>query len=207
LKKLFKKQMAERKKKFLKALSLFKKAGLYIDQKKLKEILKLKNVGKPHIFSLIYGDPRNKEIFLKRYKFKDGGKTQGRFIDLFMTLPGQLAYVKKDSIKCSDAIKLIHRTGGIAVFAHPGVELELKNEVVFARTLKELISYGLDGIEVFSYAHTKKQMAHYHKVAKRFDLMPTIGTDDHDGSRIGKLKLPQKLHKEVLDKLSSKIKR
>ncbi len=205
LKNLFRKQLLGRKKKFLKTISLFKKAGLHIDRGKLKEILKLKNVGKPHIFSLIYSDPRNKEIFLKKYKFKEDRRTQGRFIDLFMTFPGQLAHVKKDSIKCRDAIKLIHQTGGIAVFAHPGVELELKSKTVFIKILKELVSYGLDGIEAFSYAHTKKQMAHYHKIARRFNLISTIGTDDHDGSRIGKLRVPPKLHQEIFTDLSSKL--
>ena len=111
-----------------------------------------------------------------------------------------------------DAIDLIHKTGGIAIWAHPGIEMEFNNPNVFPKVFKNLLRSGIDGLEVFStaYGHAKKWSAYLYKLARKHNLIATIGSDDHDGEKIGQLKVPikyqEKVLKDFLQKLETKNK-
>lgn len=202
---LFKKQSAARREAFDKYAAMFKKAGFVINRNKYREFRKIKSVGQTHVFRLIWEEPRNQELCFKKYGFKGTGWMQSEFINAFMELPSQLAYVKKKNVLAKKAIDLIHKTGGMAVWAHPGIEVEIKNTKIFAKILKALIGYGLDGLEAFSYALTQNKMKYLYGIAIKHKLTPTIGTDDHDGTRIGTLKIPLKYHEKALNKLRQKL--
>ncbi|HEA28656.1 MAG TPA: hypothetical protein ENH91_01440, partial [Leeuwenhoekiella sp.] len=161
---LFKKQANERKKSFIKTVNLFQKAGFAIDQYKFNKLKNVKTVVKPHIFELIYGIAANRDLLSRNFLFKGGKKPMGKFIEKFMSYPGQLGYARKPRISCREAIRLIHKSGGIAIWAHPGVEKEIKPGNL-PKILKKLTAYGLDGLEAFSSAHTKRQMKYFYKLA------------------------------------------
>lgn len=207
LAKLFARQTIERKKLFKKYVMLFKKSGFKINQKKYQEYIKVKSVAKTHVFKLIWEVPENQELCLKKYGFKKTGGIQHTFIDYFMTVPGQIAYAKKKYISAKYAIDLIHKTGGIAIWAHPGLEIEFKNPQIFPKVFKNLLKLGIDGLEAFSTAqsHTKKWSTYLYKLAKKHNLIATVGSDDHDGTRIGRLKISAKYQKEVVKIFIAKI--
>ena len=91
------------------------------------------------------------------------------------------AFKAKPYTSAEDVIALIHRTGGVAVLAHPGASL---SEAI----IQQLIAFGLDGIEVFHPAHQPPQIDFYNQLADRHGLLKSGGSDSHgnvDGTRIG----------------------
>lgn len=97
------------------------------------------------------------------------------------------AWVPKFKMSAADAIELIHQAGGAAVMAHPG--LNRTDEVI-----PGMVEAGLDGIECFHTKHSSGTAEHYLKLAQRFNLLVTGGSDCHGMSKgkplIGTVKLP-----------------
>lgn len=85
---------------------------------------------------------------------------------------GRPAWVPKFKLSAADAIRLIHDVGGLASLAHPA--LYRADEVI-----PELADAGLDGIECFHSRHNASATEHYLRVASRFRLAPTGGSDCH----------------------------
>lgn len=71
-----------------------------------------------------------------------------------------------------DAIRLIHKSGGLAFLAHPNT---LKN----FSTISELVEEKLDGIEVFHPSHKPKHVKRYLEWARQFKLGISGGSDFH----------------------------
>lgn len=78
-------------------------------------------------------------------------------------------------------IQAIHNAGGIAVLAHPACCWALSME----RFVKKLMSYGLDGLEVY-YPYKRhrgiikfRTAHHIEKIADKYNLIKTGGTDLH----------------------------
>lgn len=210
----FKGQQLERKKVFEKYVALFKKAGFKIDKKLYSEYRRAKSVTKAHVFKLIWSIPENQEICIKGYglKEKKGAPPpfnfQNPFINALMTFPGQIAYARKKRVSAKEIIYLIHKIGGVAVWAHPGLEMEFtSNRNFFPKVFKNLLSYGIDGLEAYSTAssHTRKWIAYLNALAQKNKLIVTMGTDDHDGRRMGTLKVPQKEQGKILTELLKRI--
>lgn len=61
--------------------------------------------------------------------------------------------------------------------AHP-YQTKLEKESL-EDLVKELVSYGLDGIEVFYSQHTPEQIAQYREFVAKYNLMATGGSDFH----------------------------
>lgn len=80
-------------------------------------------------------------------------------------------------LEYEECLELIIKSGGIPVLAHPK-SLEL-DEREFLMLLKEMISYGLQGIEVYHSSHTKKEMEYYLSIAKEYNLLISGGSDYH----------------------------
>ncbi len=76
-----------------------------------------------------------------------------------------------------ECIKLILESGGIPVLAHPK-SLELsENELL--KLIKEMIKCGLKGIEVYHPSHTREETKQYLKIANKYGLLVSGGTDYH----------------------------
>lgn len=208
--KIFARQIKERMTSFIKTIKCFKKAGFFVNPKKFSHFKKIKTLSKPHVFDLIWNEPKNRLILKRKFGFENqqiaGRPPWSGFIDTFMNKLGQLAYVKKSGIGCNEAIKAIHKAGGFAVLAHPGIEIEFtEKKADIQKVIKELLRFGLDGLEVFSVALAKrKKVSFFHKVAQKYKLLETIGSDDHDGSRIGKVKVSAKQEKDLTKFLERK---
>lgn len=83
-------------------------------------------------------------------------------------------YVTVRQPKFEDILDIIKLTGGVPVLAYAGKALE-ENEQVFT----EILTKGIEGIEVFTPYHTKKTMAQLLKIAKEYKLFVTAGSDFH----------------------------
>jgi predicted metal-dependent phosphoesterase TrpH len=108
------------------------------------------------------------------------------------------AWVPKAKMSALEAIELIHRAGGLAVVAHPG--LNRTDDVIPA-----LVEAGLDGIECFHTKHSTTTSERYLEMADKFHLLITGGSDCHGFSKgkplIGTVKLPY----EHVEKLKAKV--
>lgn len=82
------------------------------------------------------------------------------------------AYVERFKITPADAIAVIGKAGGLAVWAHPGMSGD-------DSMLEDFIAAGLAGIEVYHPDHGKAQIRRYKTVAGRYALCITGGSDFH----------------------------
>lgn len=116
-------------------------------------------------------------------------------------------------IFAKDAIDIIHSAGGVAVLAHL---FAYKNENKFVskseqeNLVKELKSYGIDGVEIFISKISDEDLIYGDELCKKYSLMKTGGSDFHDEKRLpnnilGRLDLDYKIL-EDLKKLSEKYK-
>jgi len=113
-----------------------------------------------------------------------------------ITLPQALKFVERGgpafipygqwAMSPEDAVELIHRAGGIAVFAHPGdmfysrsVYTKRQAKKIIQELLKKLLQLSLDGIEVYYPTHTKKDTQYFISIAKKYNLLVTGGSDWH----------------------------
>ena len=94
---------------------------------------------------------------------------------------GAPLYMNKKRLDPDKAIDLIHKAGGIAVMAHP-YQTKLEGESL-ERLVEKLVSYGLDGIEVYYSQHTLEQVDEYKKFAVKYNLIVTAGSDFHGANK------------------------
>jgi predicted metal-dependent phosphoesterase TrpH len=87
------------------------------------------------------------------------------------------AYVEKHALHPLEALRLIHRAGGVCVLAHPGTFRETRP--VPSGLIEELADAGLDGIEASHPEHTPEVEALYVETARRLGLLWTGGSDCH----------------------------
>lgn len=91
--------------------------------------------------------------------------------------PKGKAYINVNGPTGIKAVELIKNAGGIASLAHPGLDID--NFEDFEYIVSELKKVGLTGIEVYSWKHSKEQIAHYRKFADKNGYLITFGNDDH----------------------------
>jgi hypothetical protein len=89
------------------------------------------------------------------------------------------ASVPRDEPNLDEGIRQIREGGGLASLAHP-VRLPCgRNPRQLGQMVKELVEYGLDGIEVYHSEHTPQDVALYQSLAEEHGLVVTGGTDYH----------------------------
>ncbi len=97
------------------------------------------------------------------------------------------AWVPKHKMSALEAMELIHQADGIAAMAHPA--LNQSDEII-----PDLVEAGLDAIECFHSKHSPAAAEHYLRVAEKYCLGVTGGSDCHGMSKgrplIGTVKLP-----------------
>lgn len=91
---------------------------------------------------------------------------------------GAPAHVEKLKLPPVKAIELITEAGGVPVVAHP-YSLNYDSAGGLERTLRDLRSVGLQGIEAYYPRHTREQTRLFVELAHKLDLAVTGGTDFH----------------------------
>jgi predicted metal-dependent phosphoesterase TrpH len=113
------------------------------------------------------------------------------FSDRFIGSGGP-AYVEKHALDPLEAMRLIHRAGGVCVLAHPGTWREA--DPVPPELIQDLIASGLDGIEAHHPEHTPELEARFESLAAGAGIFWTGSSDCHgtlyDPIRMGKRTTP-----------------
>ncbi len=109
---------------------------------------------------------------------------------------GRPAHVPKYKQSPAEAIGLIRRAGGVAVLAHPMVNN--RDELI-----RHFVDDGLQGLEVYYPNCPPVTTEYYAKLAKKYKLIMTGGSDAHGKAKsntyIGKARIPY----ELVDELKS----
>jgi predicted metal-dependent phosphoesterase TrpH len=110
---------------------------------------------------------------------------------------GKPACVDKFRVEPTEAVKLLHDAGGVAVAAHPAAAGVTKK-------LDALVAAGLDGVEVMHTLHGPDEVASFGAYADANGLVKTGGSDFHGprgGAAVGMVAIPD----EWVDALRDRI--
>ena len=146
-----------------KIVSRLNELGLDIEYKDVLKEAAGQTVGRPHIAQVLVdkGYVRNSKEAFTKYLEK-----------------GSAAYFDRIRFYPDTIIDIIHKAGGLAFLAHPK-QLAISDDTRLEELVRSLISFGLDGIEVYSSCHNKKERALYERIAEQYDLLISGGSDFH----------------------------
>ena len=128
----------------------------------------------------------------------------------FLT-PGALTFTERKTYDIKGSIDLIRSAGGIAVLAHPKA-LHIFSDDDFEKFLKDMVDKGLEGIEVYCSVHLPADIRRYERMAQKYNLIMTGGTDFHGkmkpdirmGYGFGYTKVDDSVYDKLRAKLDSK---
>ncbi len=139
-------------------------------------------IGRPHLATILvkYGHVRNIRQAFDRY-----------------LADGQPAFVPKAKLSPFEGIELIRSCGGVPVLAHP--MFTLVDELI-----PQFAEAGLEGLEAHYPNCGTKTIAYYAKLAAKYNLIATGGSDDHGEAKkntyLGKMTVPY----EVVEQLKER---
>ncbi len=109
-------------------------------------------------------------------------------------------YVERKTVTPHDAVEIIYDAGGIPVIAHPH---DLED---FAESLiKDLMNYGLCGIEAYHRKHSPAMVEYFSTMAENLGLIVTGGSDFHAPNAmngqiiLGKNFIPEWVYDKLLE--------
>ena len=82
-------------------------------------------------------------------------------------------YVKRKTVSPQDAVEIIYDAGGVPVIAHPH-DIDIAENLI-----KDLMSYGLRGIEAYHRKHSPAVVEYFSSMAEKLGLIVTGGSDFH----------------------------
>lgn len=97
---------------------------------------------------------------------------------------GRPAYVDRDRLEAEEAITLARESGAVPVLAHPHT-LGIHTAGDMADMLNRLKAAGLIGLEAIYSSYRQHERDGYVDLARRFDLIPTGGSDYHGAYKEG----------------------
>jgi predicted metal-dependent phosphoesterase TrpH len=123
---------------------------------------------------------------------------------------GKPGYSGRDRLEPEEAIALARESGGVPVLAHPHT-LGITTASEMADLLTRLKRAGLVGLEALYGAYRRHEREGYADLARRFDLVPSGGSDYHGtykpglslGSGYGDLIVPGALLDELREHAAS----
>ena len=143
--------------------------GVGVTYEEVLETAKGGQVGRPHFAELLV----HKGVV---HSFDEAfGKYLGK---------GRPAYRERFRPRPAEAIQAIRTAGGVAVLAHP-YTVERADPYGFEGVVKELHALGLQGLEVYYPDHDPQRTAAYERLAHRYGLVATGGTDFHGRAKSG----------------------
>ncbi len=87
-------------------------------------------------------------------------------------------YFSKHGLDATDACALLHKAGGLAFMAHPGLT-KWADPDALRPILENLKAKGLDGLEVYYSLHSPEQTEAYRQIASNLGLLMSGGSDFH----------------------------
>lgn len=158
---VLKKRLAEiREERFERAKKMVDKLrsmGFVISFEKVKKLAQGDLIGRPHVALALAEEGY---VFSIKEAFD---KYIGK---------GRPGYVPRYKFEPEEALSLISKAGGISVLAHPGLIKEQKK-------VMEIISMGVEGLEVYYPEHSDNQIKSYLYLSQSKGLVITGGSDFH----------------------------
>ena len=159
-KNLLKTQQQARMKQTKEILALLsKKEGIKIKYEDVKNMVaEGGSIGRPHIAKAITnaGGTSNVMEAYSKYIHRDSA-----------------VYVERKTVSPFDAVEVIYDSGGIPVIAHP-YDIDIAEKLI-----KELMNYGLRGIEAYHRKHSPAIVEYFSSMAEQLGLIVTGGSDFH----------------------------
>ncbi|MBI5731840.1 MAG: PHP domain-containing protein [Candidatus Magasanikbacteria bacterium] len=183
-------QQKKRLERAKKVIARLQKIGFALKAEIIRHLLRQPAVGKPQLGRAILKERQNR-ILLKRL-FGFAGSLAD-FIAKFLDQPGQIGYVHKKKADSVSAIRLIQKSRGRAVLAHP--DIDLSSPRLARKIIPRLAKNGLWGLEMPRTFPTRKK--YLLPLAKKYNLVITYGSDTHDGKRLG-VKVKEKEGKKLM---------
>ncbi len=155
--------------------------GIHIDWQRVQQIAGVGSVGRPHIAQAMLEKgyiASFKEVFASYLGF------------------GGPAYVERHKMTPPEAIALIIRAGGLPVLAHPTTVSDPE------KMIAGLKAAGLVGIEVYYNDYTDKQRNSLARLAAKYNLIATGGSDYHglgeDETMLGEANVPPQSAEQLM---------
>ena len=138
---------------------LYKKEGIKIKFEDIQKLVaKNGSIGRPHIARAITSAGGSANIMEAYSKYINNNSE---------------VYVERRTVTPHDAVEIISEAKGIPVFAHP-IDVDIADKLA-----KELVSYGLRGIEAYHRKHSPAAVEHFSTLAEEYGLIVTVGSDFH----------------------------
>lgn len=154
--------------------------GFDITFERVKEIAAGGAIGRPHVA---------RAMVEAGYSY-DMNSAFGKYL-----VRGTPGYVPRYKLTPVQAIGIIREAGGAPVLAHPGSS---KHDEM----IPELVEAGLAGIEAYHTDHSKLQTMHYRKLAQKYNIIVTAGSDYHGPDMLKRVGIGHcKIGVEVVDEL------
>ena len=180
-----KKDRNDRNNKFIK---MFNELGYDISIDDVKKYAIGEIIAKPHFA----------QVLLEKGYIKD---IEEAYDNLFNVPP--LNTIKRMTLSQKETIEAIKKANGIAILAHPKT-LKLSHDDL-ENKIKELISYGLDGIECYHSTHTFDEIEEYKDIAKKYDLLISKGSDYHGPNVTPEVELGRGKNNNILNQEETEI--
>lgn len=126
------------------------------------------------------------ELLLQKPEYQDhplllpyragGARSDNPYVNFYWDFyaQGKPGYVEIKYPAMKDVVDLIHDNHGLAVLAHPGMNLKGRFSM-----LDDILTLGFDGIEAFSSYHTREDADYFCQKALEKHLLITCGSDYH----------------------------
>lgn len=138
---------------------LSKKEGIKIKFEDIKkQVAEGGSIGRPHIAKAITNAGGTSSVIEAYAKYINDDSP---------------VYVQRKTISPHDAVEIIYDAGGIPVIAHPH-DLDIAESLI-----KELMQYGLRGIEAYHRKHSPACVEYFSSMAEELGLIVTGGSDFH----------------------------
>jgi len=138
---------------------LNKKEGIHINYEDIvKQVAEGGSIGRPHIAKAITSAGGTSNVMEAYAKYINDNSP---------------VYVQRKTVTPHDAVEIIYDAGGIPVIAHPH-DLDIAEVLV-----KELMQYGLRGIEAYHRKHSPAIVEYFSSMAENLGLIVTGGSDFH----------------------------
>ncbi len=138
---------------------LAKKEGIKIKfEDIIKQVAEGGSIGRPHIAKAITNAGGTSSVM----------EAYTKYIHDYSSV-----YVPRKTVSPHDAVEVIYDAGGVPVIAHPH-DLDIAAELI-----KELMNYGLRGIEAYHRKHSPACVEYFSSMAEELGLIVTGGSDFH----------------------------
>lgn len=136
--------------------------GIEIDLAEVEEQAGGKVIGRPHFA----------QVMVKRGYVSTNREAFDRYLDT-----EEYDQIKRATVDARTCVETIKADGGRVSMAHP-YQLGMDNDEL-EKQVRTLVEYGLDAIECYYPKHTPEQTAFYLRLAEKYGLHVTGGSDFH----------------------------